>query len=117
MTTRRTPRGMNRRISPLAVEIFKQMQALECTCEPRDWAGKYWKHEPCSACEQWWTLHSVLHNVLNCKPWEWPCIRDPEAVCPYPQDHTNAKQWHAERKANPKSLELFMELSRLAAQK
>ena len=116
MTVRRTTRrGTHRRISPLAVELFARMQALKCTCEPIDWNGKYWQHEPCAACHEWWALHSDLHNALNCMPWEWPCIRDPDAACPYPPRHPNAKSWHAERKANPESLELFTELTRLAA--
>jgi hypothetical protein len=118
MSIRRTTRrGNHRPISPLAVELFVQMQSLKCTCDPVDWNGKPWQHEPCSACHEWWALHADLHNLLNCRPWEWPCIRDPAASCPYPPEHPNAKSWEAERRAHPEALELFAELSRRAAER
>ncbi len=33
--------------------------------------------EVCEDSEKWWDLHWKLHNLLNRKPWEWPCVLGP----------------------------------------
>jgi hypothetical protein len=69
------------------------MEALECTCPPRDWKGEYWRRTPCDGCEQWWELHSALHDELRLSPWHWPVYEDPAAANPYPEGSVAAKQW------------------------
>jgi hypothetical protein len=58
-------------ISDRAIAIFREMRAVtrRCTCGPDDSIDK------CSACEQWYDLHSELHRELNLPPWIWPCLR------------------------------------------
>jgi hypothetical protein len=89
MPTKRlpTPRTVTLQITAKAVLLFEQMRKLEtkCTCAPRDWDGKYWEHQQCAACEQWWQLQGGLHDELRCKLWHWPCIQRPDAVSPYPR--------------------------------
>ena len=59
----RPPRA---KITPEALEAFRTMQRLErrCTCEDDD--GE------CPACQEWWQQHSILHDELRLKPWQWP---------------------------------------------
>ena len=88
MTTTRTPIGRAPRaaqITPRAIAAFRKMQRLEmkCTCAP-DWEGKYFEHEQCRACDQWFRQHRILHGELNLQPWQWPAIENPDAVSPYP---------------------------------
>jgi hypothetical protein len=56
------------RITPLAIEVFKKMRALEreagCTCEPIRW-NKLQARMVCPACAAWWRLHSVLFDELK----------------------------------------------------
>jgi hypothetical protein len=52
--------------------------------------------DPCPACDDWWTHHNALHDELEAKPWEWPCIEYPDAECPYPADSDAAKYWEKE---------------------
>jgi hypothetical protein len=76
MTTNRTPiqRPALTMISPRAVELFEAMGKLRCTCAPRDWNGKYWKHQQCAGCARWYDFHDELHRELGCEPWQWPCV-------------------------------------------
>src|SRR5262249_62268885 len=81
---KRPPRST---FSPVALKTFRKMQKLEtqCTCEPVDWKGEYWKHEQCRACDQRSKQHSVLHRELRCKPWQWYCVERPESKPGYPK--------------------------------
>jgi hypothetical protein len=101
MPTTRTPvnRPPRRQITPHAVKIFAAMKAIECTCEPRDWDGAYWEHQPCAGCAEWWDLHSFLHNELKCRPWEWPCIEHPDAKSPYPENSHADRRWKPDTEA------------------
>ena len=78
MGTKRTPIGRppRARISRQAIALFREMEAIVCTCLPRDW-NEYWKHEECAGCKRWWELHSDLHDELELKPWQWPAYRNP----------------------------------------
>jgi hypothetical protein len=71
MTTNRTPiqRPALTMITPRAVELFVAMGKLRCTCPPPSP-----KRSPCPGCERWYDLHADLHDELQCKPWEWPCV-------------------------------------------
>ena len=97
MTTKRTPirRNAQRRITPEVIEAFRQMEIARqsCTCPPIDWEGEYWKHKECGACDEWWEAHNVLHRALKLPPWQWPAIRYPDAVNPYPTGSFAAKHW------------------------
>jgi hypothetical protein len=87
-------------ITPAALAAFAAMRELEqrCTCPPRDWGGKYWEHPPpCAACEEWWRRHNILHRELGCRPWEWPCVRNPDAKNPYPAGSFAAERWEEAR--------------------
>ncbi|WP_139802340.1 hypothetical protein [Aurantimonas sp. 22II-16-19i] len=60
MATTRRPinHHRRRRITPRAVELFRELQAA-----PSDAA--------------WWAIHGELHSEIAAKPWEWPCLEDP----------------------------------------
>jgi hypothetical protein len=74
MTSKRTP--INRPPRPTvtfaALEAFRKMQRLErrCTCDD--------DHRECPACEKWWQQHSILHDELRLKPWQWPAYQYPD---------------------------------------
>ena len=61
MTTKRTPRGIDRsgvRSGAEAIRLFRQMRRLKCTCTPIDWdtvnwARDYEKYRPCAGHEKW----------------------------------------------------------------
>jgi hypothetical protein len=61
MVTKRTPinRDHRRQFSPLAIELFGKLKAAEDK-------------------DEWWEIHNQLHDELRCKPWEWPCVQDPD---------------------------------------
>jgi hypothetical protein len=56
-----------------ALDIFSQMQEIECTCKAR-WPAK--GYDDCRGCKRWWSLQSGLFHSLvpPPKPWEFPCI-------------------------------------------
>lgn len=62
MGTKRTPfnRAMRRRISPRALDLFRSLKRA-------------------SAGDEWWAIHNDLHDELGCKPWQWPCVENPDA--------------------------------------
>ena len=61
MPTKRKPikRNRTRLITPAALELFRQLKAVQTQ-------------------EKWWATHAALHRELGCKPWEWPCVADPD---------------------------------------
>ena len=97
MATKRTPlrRDARMRIPPEALAAFRTMRTLaeQCTCEPID------RHRRCDACEGWWCAHSVLHDALGLKPWQWPAVEDPETTCPYPAGSYAADRWRLDERA------------------
>ena len=101
MSTKRKSisRPPRRQITPLAIRLSTEMEAISCTCAPRDWDGIYWVYEQCAGCKRWWELHGRLHDELRCRPWEWPCIQSPEAECPYPAGSPAAQSWQPNEKA------------------
>jgi hypothetical protein len=103
MSTKRTPltRPLQHPISDTALRAFRHMRGLErqCRCPPRDWNGEYWKHEQCKACGEWWEQHSILHDALQLRPWQWPAIENPAATCPYPAGSPAAERWKPNREA------------------
>jgi hypothetical protein len=115
MPTKRTPirRSMQRRITPAAVELFKLMDAQECTCPPRDWEGEYWKHEPCDGCEEWWRLHWELHRELGLGPHEIP-YRAPHEQNPYPTGSAAAEHWRKKYAADTVEHERYAQLAEAA---
>ena len=88
MSTKRTPlaRPLQLPILDRALRAFRHMRRLErqCSCPPRDWDGEYWKHKQCKACSEWWEQHSMLHDALQLRPWQWPAIQNPATESPYP---------------------------------
>jgi hypothetical protein len=118
MATKRTPirRAANQRITPEAVEIFKSMRALRCTCPPIDWEGKYWERpDDCAGCVRWWSLHEKLGDALGITdPGEFPCIENPDAENPYPVYHVQHQLWIRDRIENKHRLELFRALAEAA---
>jgi hypothetical protein len=81
MGTKRTPIGRSStpQLTPRAIAAFRRMRELEeqCTCEPVD-PERYWELRPCAACDAWWREHWILHQEFGCRPWEFPCIREPD---------------------------------------
>jgi hypothetical protein len=55
------------RITPRAVEIFRQIRRLRCV------AGDA-RCDRCEACERWHDLHADLNREIGACPWHWPCI-------------------------------------------
>src|SRR3954470_6284501 len=114
MPTKRTPlrRDLKRKITPEAIDAFRHMEALRtaCTCEPRDWAGEHWKHRCCATCDEWWRVHSVLHNELGLRPWEWPAVEHPDAASPYPAGSYASEHW----KPDERGRALYRELDAAA---
>jgi hypothetical protein len=53
-----------------ALDIFSQMQEIECTCKAR-WPAK--GYDGCRGCKRWWSLQSGLFHSLvpPPKPWEF----------------------------------------------
>jgi len=94
MGTKRTPIDRPPRIgiTPRAVELWELMQQFTCTCEPRDWDGKYWEHELCPGCEERNLLRRELHQELRLKPWE-KTVMTPDAPCPWPTGSRAAEGW------------------------
>jgi|SRR5262245_6693620 len=85
MATKRTPidRPPRTPITPEAIRLFEAMKRIKCTCEPRDWDGKYWEHELCAGCEERNRLRRNLHQELRLKPWE-RTVMAPDAPNPWP---------------------------------
>jgi hypothetical protein len=97
MPTKRIPTGrsVTLQITPLAIQLFEEMRRLDnlCMCPSIDWGGKYWVRNECAACERWWELHSQLHDELQCKPWHWPAIENPDVENPYPPGSAAHQRW------------------------
>jgi hypothetical protein len=87
MGTKRTPKhaAAKQRITPAAVEAFRQMVQAhdDCTCE--DWS--------CEFCKQASDLKWTIHCELKLRPWE--SIERPDSVCPYPASTGGAQDWPA----------------------
>jgi hypothetical protein len=102
MTTKRIPIGRPRKapLPPEALDLFREMKTLRCTCRPIDWEGKYWERDECPGCERWWSLHSRLAQLLpGIRPWHWPVIQSPGAKCPYPEGSPAAAAWRPNEEA------------------
>ena len=99
MSTKRTPirREFKRQITPKAVKAFQAMQAA-------------------LSVEAWWQHHDVLHDEMGAKPWDWPCIEDPDDTNPYSVGCSAHSHWIAERERHPERLELYWALKRTAAE-
>jgi hypothetical protein len=78
----------------------------QCSCEPRDWNGAYWKHEPCPACEAWGNEHSIVMDELQLAPHE--DIQDPDAKSPYPEGCFADKHFYSSR--DPAAMERWRAL-------
>jgi hypothetical protein len=101
------------RIPDEAVDLFAAMRECECTCEPRDWSGEYWKHEQCAGCEAWWQMHGKLFALLQLHPWQWPAYEHPDAACPYPPGSHAAEHW----RPNADARERYHQLSAALAER
>jgi hypothetical protein len=66
MVTNRTPinRPPQRRLTAEAIQIFKEMIAIDCTC-----GG-----EACPACQKHLELDAALGTELGLKPWQFPAL-------------------------------------------
>jgi hypothetical protein len=82
MTTKRRPLKPSpvRRITPEALEAFRNMQL-------------------CSTSAEWWEWHAILHRALGLKPWQWPAIEHPESAAPYPAGSPAAFAWKPDLEA------------------
>jgi hypothetical protein len=69
MTTNRTPinRRPTGRLTPQAIEIFKRMVAIKCTCgEGNDC--------DCPGCREHLQLDDDLSRELGLRPWQFPSV-------------------------------------------
>jgi hypothetical protein len=102
VSTKRIPihRPIRAQIPPEALNLFRKMKTLKCTCRPIDWEGKYWDRDECPGCKRWWNLHSRLAQLLpGIRPWHWPVIQSPHAECPYPEGSQAAAAWKPNEEA------------------
>jgi hypothetical protein len=109
MSTKRIPihRPIRAQIPLEALDLFREMKNVKCTCPPIDWKGKYWERHECPGCERWWSLHSRLAQLLpGIRPWHWPVIQSPRAQCPYPEGSYAAAQWRPNEAAQARWREL-----------
>ena len=69
MSTKRIPihRPIRAQIPPEALDLFREMKTLKCTCRPIDWKGKYWERDECSE------MQTVVEPALAVGP---PVARD-----------------------------------------
>ena len=83
MVTNRTPTKPSAalRITPLALTFFRRMEELDCSCADVGADGLR-PGGQCPGCQQWWNLHSRLHDLLKLKPWHWPVYEHPDAGNP-----------------------------------
>jgi hypothetical protein len=58
-------------LRPLAVEIFKRMIAIDCTCEENS-------YDDCEGCREYAALDHELGQVLKLKPWQFPSLVSPD---------------------------------------
>ena len=109
MSTKRIPihRPIRAQIPLEALDLFREMKNVKCTCPPIDWKGRYWERQECPGCERWWGLHSRLAQLLpGIRPWHWPVIQSPRAQCPYPEGSYAAAQWSPNETAQARWREL-----------
>ena len=111
MPTTRTPIRRDQQsgqFTEKAVDLFAKLIKIECTCEPRDWGGEYWKHTSCEGCEKWSSLESkLLHEFDGLMPWECPpVVEDPDAANPYPPWTNAYNHWKPNRGAQARWLAL-----------
>jgi hypothetical protein len=109
MSTKRIPihRPTRAQIPLEALDLFREMKNVKCTCPPFDWKEKYWERHECPGCERWWSLHSRLAQLLpGIRPWHWPVIQSPRARCPYPAGSNAAAQWRPNEAAQARWREL-----------
>jgi hypothetical protein len=71
MSTKRIPihRPIRAQIPLEALDLFREMKNVECTCLPIDWEGRYWERQGCPGCERWWDLHSRLAHIAGNTTW------------------------------------------------
>jgi hypothetical protein len=113
MSTKRIPihRPIRAQIPPEALDLFREMRNVKCTCPPIDCKGEYWERHECPGCERWWDLHSRLAQILpGIRPWHWPVIESPRAQCPYPDGSYAAAQWRPNEAAQARWRELEVAL-------
>ncbi len=96
MATKRTriARDVRRVIGRAAIAAFERLRAA-------------------STEEEEVAAHSALHDLLGVPPWEWPCVANPHARCPYPAGCFAAQRWERERVEKPEPIALWIELARL----
>jgi hypothetical protein len=76
---RRIVRLPRLKISAEVLEAFREIKKLEkqCSCQPLASGVDHWKQGECPACQQWWTLQTIIHRALGLPPNFWPCLREP----------------------------------------
>jgi len=104
--TRRTPIARRHRppVSLTAIKIFEEMmERCPCTCDDSpSVCGDFDKHpfRDCPGCKRWWELHSHLSREVRAKPWEYPCIEDPDAGNPEPPGTYNYTRWKPDERGH-----------------
>jgi len=76
MTTKRVPVNRQRQaqITPTAIKLFVEMRRCRCTCDPDV------RFPPkCDGCKRYDDLDDHLRHELDCKPWNFPTLEDPDA--------------------------------------
>jgi hypothetical protein len=87
--TKRVPIGRpsRRSITPEALDLFAEIQTLECTRPPARYDC------PCADCLKWEKLYNELWSALGGrrKPWQRSCVVRPDGVCDEDSRRTTAE--------------------------
>jgi hypothetical protein len=73
--TKRVPinRPARGRLSPAALDAFRRMRRLKCSCSSET-AWIYGRQ--CDGCKTWKHLHWTLHRELKLRPWDFYGVVD-----------------------------------------
>jgi len=102
MPTKRTPivrRPLRKPFTPEVLEAFKKLVQIfdegDCSCQPIDWKGEYWRHERCASCQAYDKAEAEFVVLLNLSPHEM--LDNPHTESPYPP---GSKQYDMQRHAS-----------------
>ena len=85
-----------------ALAAFRRMRVLRAACTCALLADD---DQRCAACKEWWAQHSTLHDEVRCKPWDWPCIENPDVPPDWPSDLAAQARWRALWRPSPRYLD------------
>jgi hypothetical protein len=88
-------------ITPRAIELFKRMKRIRCTCDPAN------RFDQCPGCKQFEELDEQIGLELKVSVWEYPILERPGGANPYSRSHANSVWWE---KRDPEPRERWIAL-------